>query len=184
MNRNVTTEDTFTPSNDWCPSPNYWHSLDSEATEVEVTDFVYAWVRVLQPELVVETGTFMGDTALAIGKALQHNQHGNCVTHEINAELFGIASDRVKDVPVTCVLGKGVDWVPSQPIDFAWFDSGYDSRAGEILHYLQYFSSGAIFGVHDTAPHHSIRRTLDKVVAGLPEIHLRTPRGVSFFQVP
>ena len=33
-------ESRFTPARDWCPHPEYWHSPDSEATEIEVSEFI------------------------------------------------------------------------------------------------------------------------------------------------
>lgn len=51
-------ESRWTPARDWCPHPEYWHSPDSEATEVEVSEFIGSLVRLIQPEFVLEIGSY------------------------------------------------------------------------------------------------------------------------------
>ena len=50
----------------------------------EEQEFIYGLVRALKPMLVVETGTYRGLTAEAIGNALADNGTGDLVTVEIN----------------------------------------------------------------------------------------------------
>ncbi len=53
-------ESTFTPPDPDCPRPDWWHARDAQATEDEVIELVAGFVRALQPELVLETGTYLG----------------------------------------------------------------------------------------------------------------------------
>ena len=69
-------ESTFTKPHAECPHPEWWSADDDESAEVEVVELVGALVRVLQPEYVVETGTFVGRMAQGIGQALLLNGHG------------------------------------------------------------------------------------------------------------
>ena len=94
-------EADFTPPNSWCPDPGFWHADDGDATEHEVTELVAAFVRALQPELVVETGSYSAQTSLAVGEALARNGHGRLVTLEIEPELAGIAKAKCAGLPVT-----------------------------------------------------------------------------------
>jgi predicted O-methyltransferase YrrM len=99
----VKSEDEFTkPRPDWT-NPGYWTAPDAYSTECEVTELVAAFVRALQPEYVVETGTAFGYTAAAIGAALAANGHGRLDTIEIDEEKVTLASDRCKGLPVTVV---------------------------------------------------------------------------------
>lgn len=178
------TEDRFYGPSTWCPNPQYWHSYDVDATEYEVTELVAAFIRATQPEVVVETGSYTGQTSEAIGRALVTNGHGHLWTVEVDMERAVEAKRRCLDLPVTVVIGDSQDWDAPDNIDFAWIDgSGY--RVGEIEHLLGKFSPGAIIGMHDAGPRFSfmiqVKRLTDTGV--LKSIVLRTPRGVMFAMV-
>lgn len=181
----VKPEITWTPPKNWCPHPEYWHAEDDEATEVEVTELVSAFVRALQPELVVETGTYDGQTAEAIGKALQANGHGRLVTIEIKDTLVEMARDRCAGLPVEVFHGSSLDWLlgHESTVGFAWLDSG-QIRHQELELLFPRLASGGVVGIHDAAPHHAVYGFVEPVVKrlGMSEIRLRTPRGVLFLQ--
>lgn len=177
-----------TSPSDWCPRPHLWHETSEDAAECEVSDLVGAFIRALQPEVVVETGTYTGQTAAAIGKALAANGHGHLWTVEIDPGFAATAEEACRGLPVTVLTGNSLTWEPPAPIDFAWIDSGdAGTRVQEIRNWLPLFSYGAVIGVHDTNPGHS---PVGTAIAGLvliegllSGINLRTPRGVSFLQV-
>lgn len=188
----MSTEDHWTPPSSWCPSPQWWHSDAhcQDATEHEVTALVLAFIRALQPEVVVETGTSTAQTSLAIGQALLDNGHGRLWTIEIDNGLAQRATELVRHLPVTVVHGDSMAWEPPELIDFAWIDSGpAHVRVQEIATWKGRFRAGAVIGVHDTAPNsgrevlrEALFRHLDAVA--WPFFTLRTPRGVTFAQVP
>ena len=171
----------------WSTDTGRWHIAAQESAETEVSDLAGAFVRALQPEVVVETGTYTGQTAARIGEALKANGHGHLWTVEIDPGFAATAEDTCQGLPVTVVTASSLTWVPPSPIDFAWIDSGdAATRALEIRTWLPLFSPGAVIGVHDTNPGHS---PVAGAVAGLiaeglaAGITLHTPRGVSFLQV-
>jgi len=174
-------ESEWTRPSDYCPSPHHWHAHDGMATEVEVLELVAAFVRGLQPDVVVETGTHRGFAAEAIGRALAANGHGHLYTSEISEVLHAEASERCAGLPVTCLLASSFDLVPPAPIDFAWFDSDTDLRAREFETYLPHMHDRTVVGFHDTAPHHAYRPQLDAL--GIQLLDLPTPRGVTFGRV-
>lgn len=178
------TEDRFTPSAPWCPDPQHWHSDDGEATEHEITELVAAFVRALQPEVAVETGTWTGQTTEAIGVALRENGHGHLHAVEVDPGLAGQARRRCIGLPVTVVTGDSASWEVPEGIGFAWVDSG-TTRGQDIEHLLPRMNPGAVIGVHDTAPHHTVRGQLNPMEerGALRVITLHTPRGVSFAEV-
>jgi hypothetical protein len=166
-----------------------------------VSELAGAFVRALQPEIAVETGTYRGQTSYAIAIALQLNGHGHLWTVELDPGLASRAEHMLAGLPVTVVCADSHNWEPPDGIGFAWIDSGPTSivpgalRAGgmnetrydEINRWLPQFEPGAVIGIHDTAPHHPVMINLQSLFSSgalLPGITLRTPRGVTFAQVP
>lgn len=183
-------ESRYTPPSEWCPATYRWHSKDWDSTEIEVSELVAAFVRALQPEIVVETGTAFGQTAIEIGYALQRNDHGILHTIEASPERAKLASEAIDEAMLA-------DWVhvhettslafdPPAGIGFAWLDSLLDLRVPEFRHLYPHLLPGAIVGFHDTAPHQGTLweqiETLEAEGLCLP-IRLRTPRGVVFAEV-
>ena len=182
-------ENRFTPPTNFCPHPEYWHSPDSEATELEVTALLGALVRAIQPEFVVETGTYHGHTALAIGNALVENGHGKLVTIESDGANHERAKGALSYLPtVEFILGNSMSYVPEANIDFAFFDSHQQQRANEFLRYhgLGFIKPGAIVAFHDTAPHHQVYQYVKDLLIDteyIQHIQFMTPRGFLLAQV-
>jgi predicted O-methyltransferase YrrM len=174
-------ESELTPPSAHCPSPHLWHAHDGMATEVEVLELVGAFVRALQPEVVVETGTHRGFGAEAIGRALEANGHGHLFTLEIDEGLHAEAFERTRGLPVTCLLLSSADFIPPAPIDFAWFDSETNLRVAEYHQFRPFMHDRSLVGFHDTSPHHGYRPQLDAL--GISLLDLPTPRGVTFGRI-
>lgn len=181
-------ESRFTAPRAECPRPDYWHSTDPDSTELEVTHLVAAFVRALQPGVVLETGTAFGQTAVAIGLALAANGHGHLETLEPDADRAAFARDRVRGLPVIVYQKASLEWAPPQPhpqIGFAWFDSLIHLRATEFRFYRAWMRTGAIVGFHDCGPQHAVRPDVEQLADEklLRPIYLPTPRGVMFAEV-
>ena len=179
-------ESEFTPPRPWCPEPELWEAHDADSTEREVTELVAAFVRAIKPQFVLETGTSYGYTAEAIGRALIANGRGRLVTLEKDAALAAIARERCLGLPVEVLECDSATWTPEagESIDFAWLDSDIIGRVHELKRLWKCFSSGAIVGIHDTGPQHPVHDVLQKHSLPWPRIRLRTPRGVTFFEMP
>ena len=115
----MATEDTWRPPNAWCPETRYWHAADDQATEDEVTELAAAFIRALQPETAVETGTWTGRTTRAIGAALARNGHGNLHAVESNPSLAEQARQACAGLPVTVITGDSLSWEPPDGIGSA-----------------------------------------------------------------
>lgn len=176
------TEDRWTPPNDWQPHPEYWHSDDAQATEHEVTELVAAFVRALQPEIVVETGAYIGQTSEAIGRALARNGHGHLYSVEVDEALAGKAAQRCEGLPVTVVHGDSLSFTPPGEVGFAWLDSETGIRHLELQRLRRWLAPGAVVGIHDTGPQHRAAGLLWPLVRKgvFVPVTLRTPRGVTF----
>ena len=53
-----------------CPHPERWSMYDSMTAEVEVLEFLRTLVTTTKPNLVVETGTFMGNTTASMAEVI------------------------------------------------------------------------------------------------------------------
>ena len=68
-----------------------WSMFDSLSAETEVLDFLHVLVRLVKPERILETGTWIGLSACAIGTAIAANGFGRLTTLEINGEAYECA---------------------------------------------------------------------------------------------
>lgn len=181
-----TSEGRFTEPRADCPHPERWNSDDADSTEYEVSFLVGGFVRALQPDLVVETGSAWGQTAWRIGQALLDNGQGVLHTIEPDATRADHTRVRCGDLPVVVEQMKSMDWTPPGPLGFGWFDSLPELRVPEFLNYFPWLPAGAIVGFHDTGPHQGhLRADVEELetLGHLLVIHLPTPRGVTFGQV-
>lgn len=176
-------ESTWTPARPWCPHPEYWTSTDDHSTEIEVSALVGAFVRALQPEYVVETGSCWGQTAEQIGLALKANGHGRLVTLEVDPIKVQYTRDRCAGLPVECRQQSSLDFRPEEPIGFAFIDSLLELRGPEIERYRPNFTTGAVVGIHDTGPQFGPFGAEIGFMFGDRVLNLRTPRGVTFVQI-
>ena len=177
-------ESRFAPPREHCPHPEWWHSMDADATEIEVTEAVRGLIRALQPEYVIETGTASAQTTLAIGQALKANGHGRLVSLDIVPENVTHGRQLCAGLPVEVRLESSLDFTPEQPIDFAWFDTLTDMRHTEYRRYHPHMHARTIVGFHDTAPFHPTRSYLDEIEdEGIVKtIDLATARGFTLGQ--
>lgn len=162
------------------PHPEWWNAYDSMAPEVEVVEFVSVLVRTLQPEFVMETGTWKGFTAQSIGKSLLHNGHGHLVTLELDPKRAEEAETNVEGLPVRVEVADSREYVPRASIDLLWLDGSTD-RASEWRHLSQYMTEYGIVVIHDTRPEGNTRTQFESV-SDITLVHLPTPRGVSIGQ--
>lgn len=188
-------ESRWTRPTQLCPHPNRWHSVDVEATEVEVSEFVAAAVRAHQPDVVFETGTYTGQTTKMIASVLDECG-GRLVTFEMlkrnvsGAQHTMMHRDFVKFVHAdTMSVDFGWYLHDGENVDFAWLDSGmYDHKTKQLIRIAEltklrpYLSRRAIVMMHDTAPHHPLRAAL-RAIDWMTWVHLPTPRGVSIGQM-
>lgn len=180
-------ESEWTKPSAWALHPEYWHSTDPQSTEIEVSELVGSFVRALQPDYVVETGTCAGQTAACIALALCQNGHGRLDTLEPDHERAEFSRARMSallvDPPATVHEVASLDFTPTARIGFAWLDSRMELRVPEFERYRPWMDPGTIVGFHDTAPHHGPWSAELHTLAGTRGMTLRTPRGVTFLEV-
>ena len=116
----------------------------------EEQEFIYGLVRALKPMLVVETGTYRGLTAEAIGNAIADNGIGELVTIEINPELARQAAERCAGLPVSVVCADCREYASMlwTGIDLLIIDGGEDRRSEEQA-FEGHLAPGAVIVRHD-----------------------------------
>jgi hypothetical protein len=162
-----------------------WSMFDGWTAEVETLDFLYAIVRLLKPRHAVETGTWLGRSAVAIGSAMRANGFGVLTSIEINEEAAKIAAAKVKEFQlesfVLIWIGASLSFEPQGPYDFALFDSDIPLRADEFRRFYDSFERETTIVFHDTAAHHagSADNVHDLMTMGMLEgLFFGTPRGL------
>jgi glycosyltransferase involved in cell wall biosynthesis len=162
-----------------------WSMFDGFTVEIEVLDLLHVLVRLIKPERVLETGTWLGLSSCAIGRALVANGYGRLTTLEVNADAHACALENLKryqvEHVVDALLLSSIEFTPTAKFDLVLFDSELVLRIEEFHRFRGWLSDDAVIVFHDTAPHHRIvgDAVNDLVAMGLiVGLDLPTPRGV------
>lgn len=162
-----------------------WSMFDGFTAETEVLDVLYALVRLVKPEHAVETGTWLGRSAVAIGKAMRDNGLGSLTTIEIDPEVASCARAEIAasdlEGRVKVVVGSSLDFQSASELEFALLDSDVGLRATEFRHFYERLAPGAVVVFHDTAPAHvGLAEGITALLAEgkLQGCFLQTPRGL------
>lgn len=130
---------------------------------------------------MVETGSYLGHTSEAIGRALKAEGRGRLKTYEIHPERAAFVASRVSGLPVDVYAQDSRSFVLSGPgLDLLFVDSEYGARIEEIRLFKQFASPRCVIVAHDTVVE-SYRRALEglaKEGVTTPWILLPTPRGL------
>jgi predicted O-methyltransferase YrrM len=162
-----------------------WSMLDGYTAETEVLDTLHTVVRLIKPEYAIETGTWLGYAAIAIGTAMRDNGFGRLTTIELDAEVAqyahaNIAAAGVSDW-VQIMVGNSLDHRPEHEIQFALLDSDIAVRQEEFRHLYDSLANGALVAFHDTGPQHGgladqVRELMNE--GRLEGCFFQTPRGL------
>jgi predicted O-methyltransferase YrrM len=178
-------EDRFTGPSDRCPHPEWWHSANGNATEIEASILIAGLIRATQPEFVVETGSWEGQTTELIGRALMENGHGTLDSLEIESSVFQKAKQRCADIPSVNVINIDTfQYTPPKPINFLFIDGAYD-REGEARHLFPYMGNRSILVMHDSAslPNQTQVKNIIEMRGG-EYINIDIPRGLLIVKLP
>lgn len=77
-------------------SAQLWSMSDGNTAESEVLDFLYGLVRLVKPEHAIETGAWLGRSAVAIGSALRDNGIGHLSSLESDPEVARFAAAQIE----------------------------------------------------------------------------------------
>jgi predicted O-methyltransferase YrrM len=179
----------YAPPTPECPRPELWKMYDSMTAEVEVLDFLKSLVITVKPHLVVETGTFMGVSTLAIAEGLKQNGFGRVITVEYDPQVFEKAKERIADSGLAAWIDarnqSSLDLHVGGPIDLLFSDSDVNIREREVRHFLPQISPTGLILIHDASSHQRVVReaALRLELEGLISVVLiPTPRGLVMAQ--
>jgi predicted O-methyltransferase YrrM len=172
-----------------CPHPERWRMYDAMTAEVEVLEFLKTLVTTVKPNLVVETGTFMGVSTLWIAEGLKENGFGRVITIEFDPKIHDAAKNKFEKsglAPwIDCRLGSSLDLEVDGQIDLFFSDSELDIREKEVRRFLPQINPNGIILMHDASSYmKTVREAALRLEAEglISVVLLPTPRGLVIAQ--
>ncbi len=175
---------------------------DDGGVETETGELLYALTRIIKPELVLETGTYTGISAMYMAAGLQHNNIGHLFTLETSAIHKERAERLWQQVgispQVTCQQIASLDYQTDKQYDLIFLDSEPEFRFKELVKFYPNLKPGGFLLIHDLHHHLSQHDNKDlgfgwpfgelpmQIKNWLREDKLRfvpfpTPRGLAMF---
>lgn len=168
-----------------CPHPERWSMYDSMTAEAEVLEFLRTLVTTIKPELVVETGAFLGVSTLWIAEGLKRNGRGRIVSCELDPVVFAKAKEKISASELAPLIElrqeSSLEMKVEGVIDLFFSDSDPPVREQEIRHYLPQINANGLILMHDASSHmKTVRAAALKMEAEglLSVLLLPTPRGL------
>lgn len=172
-----------------CPHPERWSMIDSMTAEVEVLELLATLVTTLKPELVVETGSFLGVSTEWIARGLERNGRGKVISCEFDPVVYAKAKQRLEGSPLARWMElrneSSLEMQVDGTIDLLFSDSDPELRESEVKRYLPQMSPHGLIVIHDASTHLATVReaALTMEREGLLSILLLpTPRGLVLAQ--
>jgi predicted O-methyltransferase YrrM len=181
-----------------CPHPEQWSMFDSMTAELEVLELLATLVTTLKPQLVVETGSFLGVSTEWIARGLQRNAEssvqagapaGKVISCEYDPLVFARAKERFASNPLAKFIDlrneSSLEMKVDGTIDLLFSDSDPELRESEVKRFLPQMNSNGLIIIHDASSHLKTVRDAAKKLEreGLISVLLLpTPRGLVLAQ--
>jgi predicted O-methyltransferase YrrM len=185
MERGVTLQPEYHRATKDCPHPERWSLYDSMTAEYEVLEFLKTLVTTAKPELIVETGSFMGVSTLWLAQGLKENGFGKIISCEYDPTVFAKAQEKVKHSSVREWIDlrneSSLEMKVDGQIDLLFSDSDMPIREQEVRRYLPQLNPYGLILMHDASSH--LKQVRDAALKlereGLISVVLLpTPRGL------
>ena len=140
------------PPWDLCPEPWRWTEADPMTAEVETIEFLRALVSLLKPKVIVETGTYLGESAGMLALGCRDNGIGHVWSFDIKpecieqAQKFLDVEELNEYVTLWCADARLAEW--TKPIDLLFIDGGED-RKGELDHFAPFLTPRSVVAMHN-----------------------------------
>jgi len=168
-----------------CPHPERWSMYDSMTAEAEVLEFLRTLVTTIKPELIVETGAFLGVSTLWMAEGLKRNGHGRIVSCELDPVVFVKAQEKVTASELSPLIDlrqeSSLEMKIEGTIDLFFSDSDPPVREQEIRRYLPQINPNGLILMHDASSHmKTVREAALRLEAEglISVVLLPTPRGL------
>ena len=172
-----------------CPHPERWHMYDSMTAEAEVLEFLRALVTTLKPELIVETGSFLGVSTLWMAQGLRANGFGKIISCEFDPVVFAKAREKIDSSDVRGFIDlrneSSLEMQVPGKIDLLFSDSDVSIREAEVKRFLPQMRPTGVILLHDASSH---LKTVREAAFSLEShgllscVFLPTPRGLVLAQ--
>ncbi len=141
---------------EYCANPAGFSMFNTGGTEVEVGEFLYSFVKMIKPSVILETGTHFGISSMYMGQACLENKKGLVTTLEPSTTIADVAKSLWVDIEVqdyiNSVIEKSLDYTGTHKIDFLFLDSEPNIRFDEFNKYWPMVRSGGFIAIHDLHP--------------------------------
>jgi predicted O-methyltransferase YrrM len=168
-----------------CPHPERWSMYDSMTAEVEVLEFLATLVTTVKPELIVETGAFLGMSAVWMARGLERNGFGRIVSCEFDPVVFAKAQEKIAASGMAQWIelrnASSLEMTVDGTIDLFFSDSDLEIREQEIRRFLPQIRPTGLILMHDAGSHPGIVREAALRMEGeglISVVLLPTPRGL------
>ena len=182
-----------------------YSAFNDAGVECEVGEFLYAFMRLIKPSFVLETGTHQGVSSSYMAYGLKNNGFGKLHTHEFNHENYSISNQRFNRLGladyITSFLGDVGKLQLDVEYDFIFLDTEPQTRFAELVKFYPNLKEGGYFFIHDLHRHMSqvpneehgfgspyglIPKEMNDLVLNkkLVPFHYETPRGLTMFYKP
>jgi predicted O-methyltransferase YrrM len=172
-----------------CPHPERWHMYDSMTAEVEVLELLRTLVTTIKPELIVETGSFLGVSTLWMAEGLRANGFGKIISCEFDPLVFARAQEKIAASGLAGFIElrneSSLEMQVEGTIDILFSDSDMPIRETEVKRFLPQIRPTGLILLHDASSHlKTVRSAAFSLEAeGLVScIFLPTPRGLVLAQ--
>ncbi len=172
-----------------CPHPERWSMYDSMTAEAEVLEFLRTLVTTVKPELVVETGAFLGVSTLWIAEGLKSNGFGKIISCELDPVVFAKAKEKIDNSGLRKWIElrneSSLEMKIDGRIDILFSDSDMPIREPEVKRFLPQINPQGLILMHDASSHLKVVReaALKMEAEGLLSVLLLpTPRGLVLAQ--
>lgn len=168
-----------------CPHPERWSMYDSMTAEFEVLEFLRTLVTTIKPELVVETGSFLGVSTLWIAEGMERNGFGKVISCEYDPVVFASAQEKIGASPLRHRIElrneSSLEMHVAGTIGLLFSDSDMPIREQEVTRFLPQMNPHGLVLMHDASSHLKVVRdaALSLETKGLLSVLLLpTPRGL------
>ncbi len=172
-----------------CPHPERWSMIDSMTAEVEVLELLATLVTTLKPELVVETGSFLGVSTEWIARGLERNGRGTVISCEFDPVVYAKAKERLAGSPLLGWMElrneSSLAMTVEGTIDLLFSDSDPELREAEVKRFLPQMNPQGLVVIHDASSHQKTVREAALAMEReglLSVLLLPTPRGLVLAQ--
>ena len=168
-----------------CPHPERWHMYDSMTAEAEVLEFLRTLVTTIKPQLIVETGSFLGVSTLWMAEGLRANGFGRIISCEFDPVVFAKAKEKIAASELASFIElrneSSLEMKVEGTVDLLFSDSDLPIREAEVKRFLPQMRGNGLILMHDASSHQKIVReaafSLER--EGLVScVFLPTPRGL------